>query len=507
MAIANPMPQVDASLLANAYTKFDLPNLGQLFNQAQAQKAQQEYLQVQGDQLKAQQPGIIADTLKRTQEYMANTAYSIQSSPPDQQEGLYNQARAQLLQTGLVKPEEMPNYMEGGKDLVTQYAKMSPIAAEAQKAALDNQIKMTDLGIKGQELEIKKMEAQGGGKDAKKDYFNMATKLQSDFTNQSKEFATVQTAKKRIDASVTDPSAAGDLSLIFNYMKILDPGSTVREGEFATAQNSAGIPDIIRARYNQLISGERLAAPQRADFLDRATKLYDAQEKQHFQIVDDFTQKAERYGINPNDVIVDYTGKFKDRKAMQAVDMSGYEQAAKDHPGLKEDQYRQLMSRKAKAVGAQAQAGIQDTRQYEGLTLTPYKDGNGVSVGYGHYMNKPTSKQQFAAIGADHEAVKSGREALTKEQADQLYQMDVQTAANDARQLVANFDKQPPAVQKALVDMAYNLGATKLEQFRPTLNAIQAGNYKAAADRLGRTKWNDQVGQRAQDIRLALRNA
>jgi len=34
-------------------------------------------------------------------------------------------------------------------------------------------------------------------------------------------------------------------------MKILDPGSVVREGEFATAQNSAGIPERIRAKYNR----------------------------------------------------------------------------------------------------------------------------------------------------------------------------------------------------------------------------------------------------------------
>ncbi len=204
---------------------------------------------------------------------------------------------------------------------------------------------------------------------------------------------------------------------------------------------------------------------------------------------------------------MDPKGVYSEQAPQQSVGMGDYEQEAKENPGLTQDQYNHLVSQQTKAVGPQAQTGIQDTRQYEGLSLTPYKDGNSVSVGYGHYMDKPTSRQQFAAVGANYDAVKSGREGLTKEQADQLYQMDAQTAADDAKQLVSNFDQQPPVIQKVLVDMAYNLGATKLAQFRPTLNAIQAGNYTAAATRLGNTKWNDQVGQRAKDIQLALRDA
>ena len=41
------------------------------------------------------------------------------------------------------------------------------------------------------------------------------------------------------------PSGASDIALLYGYMKVLDPGSTVREGEFATASNAGGIPDKI----------------------------------------------------------------------------------------------------------------------------------------------------------------------------------------------------------------------------------------------------------------------
>ena len=57
-------------------------------------------------------------------------------------------------------------------------------------------------------------------------------------------------------------------------MKMLDPGSVVREGEFANAQNSAGVPDRIRSRYNNVLSGERLAENTRQDFIQTAQGLY-----------------------------------------------------------------------------------------------------------------------------------------------------------------------------------------------------------------------------------------
>ena len=63
--------------------------------------------------------------------------------------------------------------------------------------------------------------------------------------------ATVQLDKLLVGSK--DPSAAGDLAMIFTYMKILDPTSVVREGEQATAQNAAGTPERIKNIYNRVI--------------------------------------------------------------------------------------------------------------------------------------------------------------------------------------------------------------------------------------------------------------
>lgn len=72
-------------------------------------------------------------------------------------------------------------------------------------------------------------------------------------------------------------SAAGDMSKIFAYMKILDPNSTVREGEYASAEQARGIPEGMLEAYNRTLKGTRLSANQRKDFENAAMQLASSQ--------------------------------------------------------------------------------------------------------------------------------------------------------------------------------------------------------------------------------------
>ena len=86
-------------------------------------------------------------------------------------------------------------------------------------------------------------------------------------------------AYQKVRNAADDPSAAGDIALIFGFMKMLDPTSTVREGEFATAANAGSVPQRIWAMYNRLRAGERLEEEQREDFAKQALNAWKAQEK------------------------------------------------------------------------------------------------------------------------------------------------------------------------------------------------------------------------------------
>lgn len=137
--------------------------------------------------------------------------------------------------------------------------------------------------------------------------FKQEGALRDDFTKLSKTFLDVRDAHGRVKVSAKNPSAAGDLALVFNYMKMLDPGSTVREGEFATAQNSAGIPDRVRAMYNKSISGERLADGTRNDFVTRAKMLYERQANDQKKLENQFKGLAKKYSLNTDRVVPDYS--------------------------------------------------------------------------------------------------------------------------------------------------------------------------------------------------------
>lgn len=81
----------------------------------------------------------------------------------------------------------------------------------------------------------------------------------------------IQSLSERAKAT-QDPAA--HIGIIFSYMKVLDPDSVVREAEYATAQNAAGVPDRIRNQYNKLLSGEFLSPEQIDDFKANAQRLY-----------------------------------------------------------------------------------------------------------------------------------------------------------------------------------------------------------------------------------------
>ena len=156
-------------------------------------------------------------------------------------------------------------------------------------------------------LEADKLEKQlkGGVSINDPKIFDQTSKLRREFTGLSKDFIVQRDAFGRVKASAIDPSAAGDIALIFNFMKTLDPGSVVREGEFATAQNSGGVPETIRARYNKILTGERLTPKIRKDFVTRATKLFDQAQRQHDKRVGTFTTLAQRSGLPADQIVLD----------------------------------------------------------------------------------------------------------------------------------------------------------------------------------------------------------
>jgi hypothetical protein len=95
-------------------------------------------------------------------------------------------------------------------------------------------------------------------------------------------------------------TGAADMSIIFSYMKMLDPGSAVKEGEYATAANTANIPDKVRNYYNAAIKGDKLGDAQREEFLQQATGIMNASIQTKNEERGRMADEATRFGLDAN---------------------------------------------------------------------------------------------------------------------------------------------------------------------------------------------------------------
>ncbi len=138
--------------------------------------------------------------------------------------------------------------------------------------------------------------------------FNQAAELRKEFQGQSKNFQQIRDSYNRIQTSGQNPTPAGDLSMVFNYMKMLDPGSVVRESEFATAAAAKPLLERVGLSWDtvgSLWSGKKLTPGQRQDFLNRSNQLYSAEAQQHGKRVDEYKRLATGANLDPKQVITD----------------------------------------------------------------------------------------------------------------------------------------------------------------------------------------------------------
>jgi hypothetical protein len=135
--------------------------------------------------------------------------------------------------------------------------------------------------------------------------FKNDEQLRKEFTQNMDPFVKLAQSFEKIQVAALNPSGAGDISLIYGYMKILDPNSTVMQGEQASAQNAGSVPESIRAKYNSIIGGEKLDPNVRADFLNQARLIVESQRTMANDVRERYSDLARAYGLKPEQIIFD----------------------------------------------------------------------------------------------------------------------------------------------------------------------------------------------------------
>jgi lysozyme len=66
--------------------------------------------------------------------------------------------------------------------------------------------------------------------------------------------------------------------------------------------------------------------------------------------------------------------------------------------------------------------------------------------------------------------------------------------------LVEDLDEHPLNVQRVIVNMAFNLGYSRLKGFKRMLAAVSNRDYERAAKEMEDSKWYGQVGRRSKEL-------
>jgi hypothetical protein len=174
----------------------------------------------------------------------------------------------------------------------------------------DEQLQISRQSAQRQAEKDRREQDQAGTKataEAEATSFTRANTLRDEFTGLTKDYRAVQGAHTTLKEAGHDPTPAGDMSLLYQFNKMLDPGSVVRESEFATAARNGSLGTQMQAQVERLLSGQRLTDEQRKDILGQADRILKAQRRTYDQHRSQYRGLAERYKLDPDAVTPDFT--------------------------------------------------------------------------------------------------------------------------------------------------------------------------------------------------------
>jgi hypothetical protein len=195
-------------------------------------------------------------------------------------------------------------------------------------------------------------EAKSDKKEMRQD-LDLENKLRDDFTKSdvTKEYnqAASGISKLRSLMSSTNQGGGNDIALVYAFMKSQDPGSVVREGEYATAQKYAGsLYDKFRINVDRLAGGKDVLTPEQRNSLAMAAEAaFEAQQGMFDKYKKQYEEQAKELGLKPSRVVITASpsgSKITEQQQKQTPPPSG---------GLSEEKRKRLEELRAKKAAGQ----------------------------------------------------------------------------------------------------------------------------------------------------------
>jgi hypothetical protein len=131
-----------------------------------------------------------------------------------------------------------------------------------------------------------------------KELFDAENKILDSWTKATSSMNESEINYNKMVEAVASADGPGDLALVFSFMKMLDPGSVVRESEFSAAQNTAGLFQKLLVAAENIKKGDLLSDDQRKSFLALSEKFLIGGREAMAKIRRNKGLQAKGYGLN-----------------------------------------------------------------------------------------------------------------------------------------------------------------------------------------------------------------
>jgi hypothetical protein len=157
------------------------------------------------------------------------------------------------------------------------------------------------LGVETKKAALELAAIEAGVGDPK-EKFTQEEKIRKEWQGRSKVYGELQNTFNTLQASAGSANGPGDIALITGFMKMLDPGSVVRETEFATARDTAGLFTQLENRLQKAKDGQLLSPAQRKEYVALSQKYLDSAQKKAGEERKDLGIVVKNYKLNPQNV-------------------------------------------------------------------------------------------------------------------------------------------------------------------------------------------------------------
>lgn len=143
-------------------------------------------------------------------------------------------------------------------------------------------------------------------KEANPATFANITTVRKDFESQPgvSRYRTAAPILSSMASAVTDPGAMSDLEFVYGMAKIFDPDSVVRESEMGLVIQGQSVPEgLIGAVQKMTAGGASLGQEARAQLVEASQRRVGEYRNQAEMEATSFSDLAERYGIDPRDIV------------------------------------------------------------------------------------------------------------------------------------------------------------------------------------------------------------